>query len=525
MGKRFDRKSTAFIVVMIGLLAIISMFSFHVMVNDSYREITLNATPQSRDTSDTHHTHSMDNETLLHKYPFLVETIKNQLTGNTTTCNPLKYKYFRRLLDSFHHYFNVLNRRRRKATTRDIDHDMDLWCNSGSSQLASRRQRIQIIDHVLYVSNNKYYKYGPDPEGYRTSLLLYLKSLMRKYSQSIDDTDLIWHSHDVKVKRTLQHNYRWRDGTVPYFFTDADMSWRGNKYPENVLLGVSRNYMKYRCFGDTVYDQWKAQKNNGSADMYKRRNNILSNGQNLARIRDYMDYRETIENETLLELLNWDKKRINKALFAGGDAGTVRPKFFKLMNNSMVRSLTSKYFDVRLGHVGFSIEEQLKYKYVIAMDGNSVRDGLFYQLEFGAVILKHLSPMYEFWLFDLENFKHVIFFENVLDLISIVTNMVDRVNQWYTYTGPLREIHLYGQDEFRYFVNKDNIHASQYNADKLREIAANAKAFAKEYLNEESVDCYMINMLRMYNHYLFDPGSIQKSSSKCRMTELNLHDD
>ena len=154
------------------------------------------------------------------------------------------------------------------------------------------------------------------------------------------------------------------------------------------------------------------------------------------------------------------------------------------------------------------------------MDGWSVRDGFFYQLGFNTVLLKQQSTFYEFWLFDLVNNVHVIFFENILHLISIVVNMVDQVNGYYVDDRFAVKTHR----EFEYFTRNDIVHSSDYNPTKLREIAQNAHKFADEYLNDESIDCFMINMLRLYNFYLFDSSSMRKGNATCPMKVLNLDD-
>merc|ERR1711920_855730 len=98
--------------------------------------------------------------------------------------------------------------------------------------------------------------------------------------------------------------------------------------------------------------------------------------------------------------------------------------------------------------------------FLIVLDGNSVRDGFFYQLGFDAVILKQMSSVYEFWLFDLVNKEHVIFFENILHLISIVVNMVDQVNGYYV-NGQVNGVKT--KREFEYFTRDDIVHSSDYN--------------------------------------------------------------
>ena len=461
-----------------------------------------------------------ENEQTMDKYPFLLKSIKNQINGKIVQCNPMKYKYFRLLLHDLDEYFNILNKKRIKTTRMDIDKDTQKWCNHKGNEF-HRRQRIQIIDDEIFISNNGYYKYGNDQEGYTTSILLYLKSLMNKYSKSIDNTDFIWHYHDVKTRKYVFKSHIWKNnGTIPYFWTDADIIWNDNDDITQILFGVSRNYMKYRYFSDNVYDEWKKTKN------HKYKKGSLLNKSNYARIRDYLEYKDYLTEHTQnMSMFNWSNKPYNRALFVGGESGTIRKKFLDVMlHDEYVHNLTKEYFDINWQYVGFNISEQMKYKYMIVFDGNSVRDGMFYQLEFGTVLLKQLTTIYEWWLFDLVNHRDVIFFENILHLISIVTNMVDQVNGYYL-NKKINDGN--SKKQFKFLTRNDEgvIHKSDYNPDKLEKIAMNGPKFMDEYLNEESVDCYMINMLRVYNHYLFDSNSVTKSDIEdCKMTKLILND-
>lgn len=215
---------------------------------------------------------------------------------------------------------------------------------------------------------------------------------------------------------------------------------------------------------------------------------------------------------------------MNKALFVGGMAGEIRPKFFDLMlNDSYIHKLTADYFDVVWRNAAslkrISISDQMNYRFIVVLNGNSVRDGMWYQMDFDAVLLKQRTPIYEFWHFDLEDGRDVVFFENILHLIAIVTNMVDQVHGFYVN----KEINaVRNRVQFEYFRRNDIPQKSPFNMQRLRQIASNGRLFAKRYLEPQSVDCFMINMLRLYNHYLFDSQSLRPSQAQCPMTELVL---
>merc|ERR1712060_559287 len=114
--------------------------------------------------------------------------------------------------------------------------------------------------------------------------------------------------------------------------------------------------------------------------------------------------------------------------------------------------------------------------------------------EFDAVLLKQRTSIYEFWHFDLVDGRDVVYFENILHLISIVTNMVDQVNGYYVskmINGVKHKV------RFEYFRRDDIPQKSPFNAHLLRQEARNGKTFAEQYLAKQSVDCFMINMLKL----------------------------
>ena len=146
---------------------------------------------------------------------------------------------------------------------------------------------------------------------------------MKKYSESIDNTDFIWHYHDIKK------GWRWRDlkrfrwqnnGTVPYFITDVNVAgWEDSNNVTNILFAAPRSYVKYKHFANSVFDVWKANKND-----FENATNGLFQPSNRRFIRDYLEYRETMENQPNLSHVDWNNKQINKALFAGSPTNMVK---------------------------------------------------------------------------------------------------------------------------------------------------------------------------------------------------------
>eukprot|EP01083_Nonionella_stella_P120477 361073_1 len=455
-----------------------------------------------------------------------IKNIWNSENNSMTTCDPNQYKYTQLLLRDL--IASNLNDYRVKTTSRDIENDYREWkdlCWTKKKKNSGRRAakcywwkkklRIQIIDHEVYVSASKYEVEGHmyDKEGYRTGLFFYLCHLLRKYAKYLPDTDLIWYYHDFKKNPLNRFNWK-RNGHLPYFFSDYNLAHLTPAPASNLLLfTISRAYLKYRYFAGIK-----------SA-------HALINRENRQRIMDYLHWLKVINNKTLVPLLAWDNKTINKALFRGANNAKYRDQLYQaLINNTYIYdTITSKYFDVSmtagyaltskqylLKHIlhfnnhdtTLSLEEQLQYRYMIVLDGVSVRDSLMYQMQMGAVILKQLTPNYEWWYFDLINGHHWILFENISHLMSIVINIVNQVDGYY------RSTELNGalsKREYSYLLNHS---MTSYTYDTLREITENSKAFIDQYLDEASVDCWFIHMIQIYNKYLFDVESLNKSSDE-----------
>ena len=462
-------------------------------------------------------------------YPFLLWSLEDAVSGESVECDPLKYRYFRMVLEELERWSSSEGALRRRHSTADLDLDVDGWC--GSKLSSRRRERVQVLNGSAFVlrSNLERVRSGSDGEGYSASVLLYVGWLVERYGAAVADTDFVWHFHDVKLGQTLSaRQFLWAlNDSIPYFFTDAEVTWKRNRNAAHILFGASRNFMKYRHFAERAYSDWKrfGQRLRRKGD--RLRGSALSFA-NLQRIGDYLEYKEWL-NANGPGPTRWDRKGINRALFVGGMAGEIRPKFFELMvNDSFVGNLTAGYLDAVWRTAAspenerVSISEQMDYRFLVVLDGNSVRDGMLYQMDFDAVMLKQRSPIYEFWHFDLEHGRDLLLFENVLHLIAVVTNLVDQVHGYYAESG--RRFGEKNRPQFAYFGRDDVPQRSPFNVHALRRIASNARRFVAEFLNQRSVDCFMLNMLRLYNHFLFDTESLRPSQAQCPMTELVLDD-
>ena len=260
------------------------------------------------------------------------------------------------------------------------------------------------------------------------------------------------------------------NGSVPYFFTDYNLE----SAPNLLLMTVSRAYFKYRYFAA--------------------RDPILFNRYNFERIVDYIDWLDTLDtlNRTgQLQLLQFGGKTIPKAVFRGVDNGKYRQTIYQgLLRHFNSTEAMSKYFDFQLidymasteskRNQSLSILQQLAYQFMIVMDGYSVRDGLMYQMEMGAVILKQVSANFEWWHWNARDGVEWINFDGTAQLISTVVKLVNSVSD-------------------------------PFSEDQLRNITVNSKLFVDDYLSEDNVDCFFIQMLTIYNRFIFDADSVTRS--------------
>ena len=166
-----------------------------------------------------------------------------------------------------------------------------------------------------------------------------------------------------------------------------------------------------------------------------------------------------------------------------------------------------KEFEALEGNA-LNVEQQFEYRYQVNIDGYGVRDNLMYQMLSGSIILKQLSTLIEFWYFDLIDNKHVVFWENILDLINVVIRLVDSLEPKHRKNSKsLTGYHDWILKNWDYMI-KNNM--TKYNHHRLKESTENAKEFVADYLGQNNMDCFFVHMIEIYNHYFFDPKSLPK---------------
>lgn len=446
-----------------------------------------------------------------------IKSMRNAVTQETIQCNPYKHKYIHHLLNQLQS--SQLIKTRKKTTSSDLNNDMQQWKNS--TWFKRKKLRVQIIDGKIYVSGDFMNEY--DDEGYRSPAMLFLHALMTKYSEYIPNTDFIWYYHDYKGY-DYEHRYI-INNTIPYIWCDHNMARNDGPLGDIFFLSVSRGWLKYRYLVDLYNHPNYAHLN-------------LRNKDNKYSIIDYRRFAQFYKSDAKYrdEELNWKYKKYNKAVFRGwkGNGRGIRGNLmYTLENITFFRdTIMFKYFNVSdtepYGLLkdrarGLSIREQIAYRYMIVMDGVTVRDSLIYQMLYGSVLLKQLSTMYEYFYWDLKNEYHLIIWENIIDLINIVINLVDTMDVYLNKNDGFRMKQMMSNgtfdDEFEYLYKQNLTH---YNNEKLEEITRNSKKFIHEYLNDDAVDCYMIHLLQVYNEYVFDVNSLEKSKDEI-MQELYIN--
>merc|ERR1712113_691898 len=164
-----------------------------------------------------------------------------------------------------------------------------------------------------------------------------------------------------------------------------------------------------------------------------------------------------------------------------------------------------------------SVEQQFAFRYQVNIDGHGVRDNLYYQLLSGSVILKQLSTLIEFWYYDLVDDEHVIYWENILDLINGVIKMVDSMDiKHRKKSSSLTGFNRWMRTNWNHMVNHN---LTRYNDETLRRITENAKTFVQDHLSADNMDCFFVHMLQIYNHYFYDTESLPKKAHR-RMIDI-----
>ncbi len=126
------------------------------------------------------------------------------------------------------------------------------------------------------------------------------------------------------------------------------------------------------------------------------------------------------------------------------------------------------------------VMEQLKFKMVVMVDGNSLPDRFAHQLALGSVILKQESQHEEFW------YKDAIPWVHYIPVANDLSNLVQRIKEGLS------------------------------NETLLRSISHAGSSLVRRKLGENQVQCLWLQLLQTHSEY-FDypviPASVRNHSS------------
>eukprot|EP01083_Nonionella_stella_P093336 261557_1 len=304
--------------------------------------------------------------------------------------------------------------------------------------------RLKHKNGTLYLQRDREFIYH-----YRNWFVYYFHHLISQYSHSIPDFDIVIFVSDGR-------NYVFDYHKFPFFVSE------GKQRPNTpyLLHSVSRSLVR----------QFHLE-------------------------REYQSYFNNKQNELPF------KDKTNAAVFRGAPTNILRDRIaysinkekdiydrfdVKLLNKMPGRQCGNKYNC--LAKQRMSIEEEMKYKYQIVIDGLGVRDALSRQIRYQSVILKQQSSYKEFWYYDLINNNNSIYWNDLNHLKQIVDGR-------------------------------------QYNNNQLYQIASNGQTYAQTHLNIDSIDCFMVHMLQIYNTYFYDDTSIKITSRDMKITLDVIYDE
>eukprot|EP01084_Bolivina_argentea_P267022 453136_1 len=391
-----------------------------------------------------------------------IETMVDNGNNNTLQCNPFNFKYMKLLLQELieSNYSNIP-----KYTSDEFDnfyHLQNKYCSQYSKDQINPMNiiRLKSFSGKLYYDSNI-----TTLVGYHRVYVSYFVDLFRRFSKYIPDFDITIYTMD-----SFNHKFNWKDRNSPVCFIAEGMF---DDTAVNIgLHTISRSFLRQ------IYN----------LNMQKKKPNEMFN------INQY-------KNE---QYFIWKNKK-NKAVFRGSPFLFERDKLAYFINYNLNND-TSQYFDVKLmdspihrknhaqpskpfcANYGdkntskcwtsnsdmLSWTDELKYKYVIVMDGLGVRDAFSRQIQYNSVILKKNSRRKTFWYYDVVDKQHYFIYKNNSDLINLMSQ----------------------------FQN------GYYTEDELSKIAYNGYKYSEQNFNFDKLDCFTIHMINLYNYFFYNKSSI-----------------
>ena len=256
-------------------------------------------------------------------------------------------------------------------------------------------------------------------------------------------------------------------------------------------------------------------------------------------IQKLVDFRHW-NNNNFNEVKKYDKsfnKKINKAIWRGSSTGFPQNKGSRF-------SLVEKYYNDKLIDVGFSeivqnkddykkylknkvsIKEQIKYKFIISVEGNDVASGLKWQLYSNSIVLMS-EPKIESWLmeFKLKPYVHYVpikdDFSNIKEQINWCLNNNQKclqiISKSKSYMSQFLNIRKENQIKKKIFIKYfENI---IFENNKLNELYTNNKHDKKEENNKhdsKQENKNNFNNIKNFNMILEDKKYKKRSKRKFR---------
>ena len=380
-----------------------------------------------------------------------IDTLHNQITNETIQCNPYHYRYVKLLLQE------LRTRNMTKWNSQQFDHRFHhqyKFCTNSTRSHKLVVIRIKSLDGHLYYDSNITDKI----RGYSRNYVTCLKQLFAKYGKQIPNIDVMVQTTDFNSKE-----YIFDYNQFPCFITKGAY----NHETSNIALHtIPISILK-------TFDSDKPL---------------------------FTEYHDT---------LNW-KNKTNSAVFRGSPffgLNGMRDRVVFHVNNNLSRN-ESEYFDAKLVNYPNSrqaktprfcgdgkemkhdcwvrkedvmtYEDELKYRYHIIIDGLTTRDAFARQMYYDTVMLKENTIKKEFWYYDLVDKHDIFLFDNETHLVDIMRGLQD---------GTIMSL------------------------DEQMKMANGLYNYAVTHFDEDSLDCFMVNMFKIYNHFFYDSRSVEITAS------------
>lgn len=415
------------IILFLGILKVLFTISNYIGLSNDKLIITIDDY-KNDSSSNSMQLWQKQNKTRTKEIDF-IKNIHNIVLNESHQCDKDRFKYTSLLLQTLKKQRNSLKR----VTSTDIEK-------------YDKGVRIQIKGGKLYAISSRYEKLNG-----LFMWLSYFYRLVSKYGNIIPDTDFRFGWNDGMVY-TQESN--WIHHGFPFWISEG-VSYQKNEeksiYP---LYFVSRGWIKFEHSRRAL---WIAD------CLY--RNNIYK----------------------------WRDKK-NMIEFRGRDNGEIRRPLIEKVTHEYGINNPKYGYNIAFSdgnNMAMNESEEIKHKYILVLDGNSVRDAFHKNMLYGSVLFKQQSTIFkEWWYYDLKDQQHVIFYNNTKQLIDIVNDKRNIVNEWE--------------------IKKNENYKEKYES--LQLLSSNPYKFYRENLWETwKIDCYMIHLIQIYNHYLYDPSTLKIS--------------